>query len=137
MIKQERSQQGWRIKMLLLHGAMVTAPIALLLAPSCLPVNLIGKCISKSLLGFNCPACGITHSAMAMFGGHIKEAFLIHPAGPVITVIVGLMTLYFASVIFTNYKGFEWTKEAKTYTMLERLAVGVLVAGWVGKLFMN
>lgn len=123
--------------MLLLHGAMLAAPFALLEIHHWCYVNALGICAFKSILGFDCPACGITHSAMALFSGQVAESFRIHPAGPIVIGIVGVMVLYLALCLITGRKGLEWRKEAKAYSILDRLAVGVLLVGWVGRLITN
>jgi hypothetical protein len=123
--------------MLLLHGAMLVAPWALLIIHARLHVNALGICAFKTLAGFDCPACGITHSIMALLNGCIQDAFRIHPAGPIIFGIVVLMTFYLGFVLLTGHRGFEWRKEAKAYGILDWMAVGVLLTGWVGRLITN
>lgn len=135
--KKDNDQRNWRVRMLLLHGTMLVAPAALLVSHSHFQGNTLGLCILKALSGVDCPACGVTHSVMALFSGRIREAFCIHPAGPVILGIVGLMTVYLGFVLITGHKGCEWRKEAKAYSILDRLAIGVLLAGWVGRLMTN
>ena len=136
-LKQYSDQRAWRMRMLLLHGAMLATPVALLIAHSRFHVNALGICVFKAISGVDCPACGITHSAMAMVSGHMRDAFRLHPAGPMVVVIVGIMVLYLAVVLWTGYEGVQWKKESTAYNTLERLAIGVLLIGWVGKLFMN
>ncbi|MEI7902707.1 MAG: DUF2752 domain-containing protein [bacterium] len=135
--KQPSDQHRWRMRMFLLHGAMLGAPAALLGAHTYFPVNAPSICVFKALAGIDCPACGITHSVMALFAGHMGDAFRIHPAGPVVVGVIGIMTVYLALVLFSRYKGWGWKKEAQAYTILERLAIGVLLMGWVGKRFIN
>jgi hypothetical protein len=116
---------------------MLIAPGALLVIHECLGVSSLGVCAFKSVFGVDCPACGITHSVMALFSGRIGEAFRIHPAGPVVIGILALMASYLVVVLFTEQEGAEWGKEVRAYGVLDRLAVGVLLAGWVGTLIIS
>jgi hypothetical protein len=98
-------------------------------------VNVLGICIFKSIARIECPACGITHSVMAIYRGHTGEAFSIHPAGPVIVGFICIMTSYLLAILLAGYRGMEWSKEAKAYSILNGLMVSSLVAGWIGKVF--
>jgi hypothetical protein len=91
------------MRMLVLHGAMLIAPAALLLAHARFHFNATGICVIKSIFDVDCPACGITHSAIAMFSGHMREAFRLHPAGPIVVGIIGIMALYLILVLLTAY----------------------------------
>jgi hypothetical protein len=51
---------------------MLVAPGALLIIHARLHVNALGICAFKTLAGFDCPACGITHSIMALLNGCIQ-----------------------------------------------------------------
>ncbi len=112
MTKQDNGQRNWRVRMLLLHGTMVIAPVALLLIQDHLHVNTLGLCIFKEMFGVDCPACGITHSVMALLSGRVHDAFCTHPAGPIIFGVVCLLTAYLCLVLFTGHKVVEWRKEA-------------------------
>jgi hypothetical protein len=50
-------------------------------------------CAFHAATGLPCPGCGLTRSCMALLHGHPKEAFLLHPFGP-----VALGTLIFCLV---------------------------------------
>lgn len=128
------SQRKWRIRMLFLHGAMLAAPAALLLFHHQLQGRTTGVCVVQTLMSVDCPACGMTRSIMALFQGHLREALRIHPAGPIILGILGLMTGYLGFVLLTGRKGCAWRNEVRAYGMLDRLAIGALVVGWVGRL---
>ena len=134
---KDNGQHKWRMRMLFLHGAMVVAPPLLLLMHEHLHINSLGLCIFKRIFGIDCPACGITHSIMALFHGRIKEAFCIHPAGPVVFGVVGLMVVYLGSVLLAGYKEIEWRKEVRAYSILDGTVGGILLATWVGRLITN
>jgi hypothetical protein len=123
--------------MLLLHGTMLAAPLALSFAHTRHHVNAVGICVFKMVCGVDCPACGITHSVMAMLDGRMGEAFRFHPAGPIVVGIITIMTLYLTLVLLTGYRGIEWGKEARAYNGLETVGIVALMIGWVGKAFIN
>ena len=132
--KSKNTQQSWRKRMFLLHGAMIVAPIVLLFTHAMFRFKDFSFCLFKSCAGIDCPACGITRSAMATFSGHIPEAFQFHPGGPIIILLLSIIFCYFSIVLLTKYRGLEWTKEVKSYSIIEMLMIGVLVTGWIGKL---
>lgn len=120
--------------MLLLHSVMIVAPIMLFISHTIFQFETFGFCIFKSCTGIECPACGITRSVMATFSGHITDAFNLHPAGPVILLLLIIISAYLSLVLLTKHKGLEWKKEAKAYNTIEWLMVGALLTGWIGKL---
>ena len=136
-MEENPEQDSWRIRMLFLHGAMLCAPILFLIIHVGASGKALGICIFRSISGIDCPACGITHSVMAMYGGHLGDAFSIHPSGPVIAGLVGIMTSYLLTVLLSKYKGMEWRREVKTYGILDGLMGTLLLTGWIGKMFIN
>lgn len=121
MTDQTYDQRRWRVRMLVLHGAMLVGPAALWLMHRYLGVKALGVCLFNRALGVDCPACGITHSVSALLRGRIEESFFIHPAGAAITGIVALMASYLLIVLLTGQKGAAWPKEVRTYSALDRL----------------
>lgn len=57
-------------------------------------------CASKILIGFPCPACGMTRAAYLLLTGHIKESLRMHPF--LILVIIGIF-----------FSAFIWKKVEK------------------------
>jgi len=137
LAKDDNGQSKWRMRMLLLHGAMVVAPVAILLMHERFHINSLGICVFKEIAGIDCPACGITHSIMALCHGRIEEAFCIHPAGPVIFGIVVLMAMYLGFVLLAGHMEVEWKKEAKAYRIVEWSVVSILLVTWIGRLIAN
>ena len=123
--------------MLVLHGAMLAAPLLFLFAHARFHVNAFGFCAFKAITGLDCPACGITRSAMAVFTGDMILAFRHHLAGPLIVALIALIVTYLLGVVFMGFRGWEWRKEVKAYTGIEVLAMITLLIGWIGKVFMN
>jgi len=123
--------------MLLLHAAMLVAPIVLLLTHVRCQVNGLSVCVFKSVLGVDCPGCGITRSVMSLFSGDFSRAFRLHPAGPLVVVLIALIVTYLVLVLFTEFRGLEWRKEVRALTGIEMLAFAALLTGWIGKAFIN
>jgi hypothetical protein len=119
--------------MLLLHVAMLTAPLALFAVHRLWPLPSLGVCAFRAIFGVDCPACGVTHSAAALFTGHLQSAFRYHPAGPVIVGIIALTTVYLLAVVFTKVNGLAWRDEVRASRRMEWVAVASLLMGWIGK----
>ena len=127
-------QRKWRLRMLYLHGAILAGPLVLLSVPSHYHLNVPSICAFKAIFALDCPACGITRSALALFAGNINPALDLHPAGPVIVAILTSVVIYLVAVLFANLKGWEWKMEVRVYRGIEVLALTVLLIGWIGKL---
>ncbi len=123
--------------MLLLHGAMLMGPLVLFVLHLLFRINSVGVCAFRVIFGVDCPACGITRSATALFTGDIKGSFHYHPAGPMIVGIIALITMYLIVVVFTNVNGLEWRNEVKASTRIEWIALASLLIGWIGKSLIN
>ena len=47
-------------------------------------------CPFRLLTGQPCPFCGVTHSLLALGGGHIGESFAFSPIGPLTLAVAGV-----------------------------------------------
>ncbi|MEI8353595.1 MAG: DUF2752 domain-containing protein [Lentisphaerota bacterium] len=130
-------QRNWRVRMLVLHGAMLAAPLALLVAHMRFQFCGLGVCLFRWVFGVDCPGCGITRSAMALLNGDVIGAFRLHPAGPLVVSLIALIVAYLVLALFTRFRGLEWRKEVQAFTGIEMLAFSALVIGWLGKGFLN
>jgi hypothetical protein len=127
-------QQRWRVRMLALHGTMLIVPAFMLALHSRFCLSGAGFCVVKRVFGVECPACGVTRAAMALFHGDVAQAVRFHPAAPLIMALLGLMVGYFLTVVVAGIKGMEWRKEVRIYTGIEVLALASLLLGWIGKM---
>ena len=50
------------------------------------------RCTFRDMTGKSCPTCGLTRSLHAATHGHVSEAVLFHPFGPLI--LFGLLALF-------------------------------------------
>jgi len=48
-------------------------------------------CAIKAVSGLPCPGCGLTRAWIALFQGHVREAFRHHPLFPLALVIIAGM----------------------------------------------
>lgn len=130
-------QRNWRVRMLLLHGAMLAVPLALLVAHTRFHTCGFGVCLFRWVFGVDCPGCGITRSVMALLNGDVIGAFRLHPAGPLVVSLIAIIVAYLLLALFTRFRGLEWRKEVQAFTGIEMLAFSALVIGWIGKGFLN
>jgi len=126
-------QNRWRLRMLLFHGGMLLAPLVVLFVEALLKIDAIGHCLFKSVLGFEGPACGISHSVHALVNGQAEAAIHFHPAGPAVMAMLVMMTSYLAVVTTTGWRGCAWAREVRIYKTLELVVIAVLVLGWAAK----
>ncbi len=89
-------------------------------------------CMSKSLLGIDCPGCGLTRSLLCFFQGQFARSLALHPLGWVIAVAVLLQFPYriLALVRKQDYPLGKWLPQGFGYTLIV-----LLVANWVVSLF--
>ncbi len=135
--EQHGGQRRWRTRMLLLHAAMLVAPVSLMSVHAWRGAPALGVCVFRSVMRVDCPACGITRSVMALLGGHVSQAFRLHPTGPVICGIVGVLTIYFSVVFVTGAQRIDWAWEIRMYKVSGRAAVAVLLIGWIVRFFLH
>jgi hypothetical protein len=123
--------------MLLLHGAMLAAPLALLAAHARFQFRGWGCCLFRRLAGVDCPGCGITRSAMALLKGDVSEAFRLHPAGPLVVALIALIVTYLGLALFTRFRGLSWRQEVRAFAGIEMAAMTALLTGWIGRGLLN
>ena len=91
----DRAERRHHRDMLLLAGAVVLAACLLQVLPS-QRVALVGfperplphSCLSRSLFGVNCPACGLTRSFIHLFHGDVRSSWESHRLGWLFAVVV-------------------------------------------------
>lgn len=91
----ERNELAHHRAILLLAVGIVAAACLLQVLPS-QRVALIGlpdfplphSCLSRSLFGWNCPACGLTRSFVHLFHGDVRASWETHRLGWLFAAIV-------------------------------------------------
>ena len=81
-------------------GAVLVAAVLVDFGPSA-NLSFAGRdlgpgCLSKQLIGADCPMCGISHSFVAFADGDIPASFGYHPLGP---FMVALFILFICAAI--------------------------------------
>ena len=86
--------------------------------------NMI-PCLSKTMLGVDCPGCGLQRSVVHLLRGEFWEAFLMYPAIYALITLFGFLILdYFFSI-----------KRSNTITMvLMILTVSLILINYILKL---
>ena len=97
---------------------------ALLVASALLPLpennaiaGLPSICAFHHFTGLPCPGCGLTRAWVSMAHGHVSNAFIWHPLGPI---------LFTSALIYTIWSG--WTAWVRPpFPLPMRLQIRVLV----------
>ena len=58
-------------------------------------------CLSKSMLGIECPGCGIQRASSLMIQGHFTDAFYMYPA-------IYTLILFFGVVVYTRFRSIKF-----------------------------
>ncbi len=130
-------QQGWRVRMLLLHGAMLVAPGILLLLSLTLQLDPPSSCAFRAVTGIDCPGCGVTRSSIALLSGRVADSFAIHPAGPFVYGVVALLTIYLIVTLVAKCTHIDWRREANIYAKVDGVVIGSLLTVWVWRVLQS
>ena len=82
-------------------------------------------CLTKQLLGFDCPGCGLQRALVYFFKGNFAEAFFMYPA------VYAILTLLFFLIIDKLFKfdsGFQIKIAMAIFTIM------VIVIAYIIKL---
>jgi hypothetical protein len=115
-------------------GGSILAAVALIAVPQTLPV-IAGwtdaACLFRGVSGLPCPGCGITTSLLALARGDALASWAANPAGvAVAAMLVGQAVV--AAVAMG--RGAPADGGLRWLTWLDRMAIGGLMAVWVGRL---
>jgi hypothetical protein len=93
--------------------------------------GLQGFCLFRTVLGIDCPGCGITRSVLALFSGHLSESWQLHHAG--IAVVA-----YFGSIGFLplmeTIDGVGVHRTARFRWWADRCLTVILLSLWLYKM---
>jgi hypothetical protein len=128
------ARDDWSRHLLARLGASTLAAIALVALPHALPALARwtdAACLVRELTGWPCPGCGVTTSLLALGRGDIVASWAANPAGcGVAALLVGQAAL--ATIALRSGApagaGFSW------FRRLDRMAIGALLAAWIGRL---
>ena len=88
-------------------------------------------CLFRGLTGLPCPGCGITTSLLALARGDVQASWSANPAGLGVAALLAGQAVVAAAAMrrgAPGNAGLPWL------AWLDRMAVGGLMAAWVGRL---
>lgn len=120
-------------------GASILAVAALIAWPHVLPALARwtdAACLLRELTGLPCPGCGITTSLLALGRGDLVASWAANPAGVVVAGLLSGQAVVAADALRARAaaSGTEAGTRAEGFVWLDRVAVGGLLAAWVGRL---
>jgi hypothetical protein len=90
-----------------------------------------GFCLFRSVLGIDCPGCGITRSVLALFRGHLADSWQLHRAGIVVVA-------YFGSIgvlpLVATIDGVGLDRVARFRWWADRCLTVILISAWLCKM---
>ncbi len=92
-------------------------------------------CLSKGVLGIDCPGCGLTRSFAALSHGHFLDAVSFNPMGPLIYALCLFQIPYRAAILWNpriKSKVFDRILELGSVVFLCAIAVA-----WIIKFVMS
>ena len=115
-------------------GASILAAGALIAVPHALPAIArwtASACLFHGLTGLPCPGCGITTSLLALARGDAQASWSANPAGfGVAALLLGQAVV----AIVAMRRGAPGNGGLPWLAWLDRMAIGGLMAAWVGRL---
>jgi hypothetical protein len=86
-----------------------------------------GMCPSRTLLGVDCPFCGMTRSFVAFTDGRVRDAFVFHPAGPVLAIAMACFVV--AALLAAARRTAPLVERRWVVRLCEGVAVACAAAG--------
>lgn len=120
-------------------GASVLAALVLLAWPQALPALARwtdAACLLRGLTGLPCPGCGITTSLLALARGDVVQSWAANPAGVMVAALLVGQAVIAADALRAgpSAAGLASGGRLGWLSVLDRVAVGALLAAWVGRL---
>jgi hypothetical protein len=120
-------------------GASILAALALIAWPSALPAVARwtgAACLLQALTGLPCPGCGITTSLLALGRGDLAASWAANPAGLAVAVLLVGQAMVAADAlrIARVSAGAGTGARLGWLSLLDRVALGGLLAAWAGRL---
>jgi len=84
-------------------------------------------CLSRTVLGVDCPFCGMARSFVALAHGQLGRSIRFHPAGP---ILFGAMAMFVAMVVIVAVRRGRPLVERRRFVLaFEAVAALCLVVG--------
>jgi hypothetical protein len=136
-VKTYNEQQRWRLRMLGMYGTFICC--SYLFNTEVYQVSEMRfpcLCLFKTLLGIDCPVCGITRSTNAALHFHFIDSMRFHPLGLPIIVFLIFVSVYLSfSLILKNTIQVSWNVEVRISSICDKTLFMVLVGRWLLKFF--
>lgn len=84
-------------------------------------------CLSKQVLGMECPGCGLQRSVALLLQGHFWESFLMYP---------GLFPMLFFFAFAASNHFLKFRRGPLITSLLGALSAGVILINFLIKLFL-
>ena len=128
------ARDDWSRHLAARFGASILAAAALIAVPHAIPAIARwtdAACLVRGLTGLPCPGCGITTSLLALARGDAQASWSANPAGfGVAALLVGQAVVAIVAI----RRGASGTGGLPWLAWLDRMAIGGLMAAWVGRL---
>jgi hypothetical protein len=128
------ARDDWSRHLVARLGASVVAAAALIAVPHALEAVARwtdAGCLFRGLTGLPCPGCGITTSLLALARGDAQASWAANPAG---AAVAALLVGQAMVAIVAMRRGAPVNGGLPWLAWLDRMAMGGLVAVWVGRL---
>lgn len=128
------ARDDWSRHLLARLGASTLAATALVAVPHALPAIVRWTdvaCLFRGLTGLPCPGCGITTSLLALARGDVQASWSANPAGFGVAALLAGQAVVAAVAMrrgASSHGALPWL------VGLDRMAIGGLLAAWVGRL---
>jgi len=84
-------------------------------------------CYFKSLTGYSCPTCGLTHSFYEISHFNMRSSFSHHFFGP---ILYAVLLILFLTLIYETITGRRITLNVSS--RIKKLTLILAVTGWIG-----
>ena len=87
-------------------------------------------CIFHALTGLPCPLCGLTRSFVSLSHGHLLQAFLWHPAGPILFFLaVAILLVNGCSIVLSAPGSRLWVQTAAQFSA--KITPGIVIFAFI------
>ena len=85
-------------------------------------------CMSKQLMGMDCPGCGIQRSISFLLQGHIEDSFLMYPG-----LFPGIFLFLF--LFFDWFVDVKYGEQIKLWTTI--ITIGTILTSFIVKMLIH
>ena len=123
--RQKRNKAAWVI------GLIIILFYSIYVNPA---ESNITTCRFHEITGLDCPTCGISRSFYSLSKFNFNEAFVYHPLGPLLFIILGLLLIRFVIELLLN-KELQLSIRILNYRWLYLAFAGLWLVVWIFRFF--